>query len=95
MAERKEPERMTPKPALFSLSTDEGAGREPGTISCPYCDEPIREKAKKCKHCGEFLHRSGRAAAGGPLKPGDIVTGLIDLGFTRMITPELVKVPRF
>lgn len=25
------------------------------TRPCPYCDEPIRAAALKCKHCGEFL----------------------------------------
>lgn len=24
-------------------------------INCPYCDELISSKAKKCKHCGEIL----------------------------------------
>ena len=24
-------------------------------IDCPYCAEKINAKAKKCKHCGEFL----------------------------------------
>ena len=41
-------------------------------INCPFCDEEISSKAKKCKHCGEFLDpvlRSGeeskRAASSG------------------------------
>ncbi len=29
---------------------------------CPYCDEPIRSKAIKCVHCGEFLDGRARPA---------------------------------
>lgn len=44
--------------------------KAPGTIRaqpakeqarCPYCSEPIRPTAKKCKHCGEWLDPSMRA----------------------------------
>lgn len=31
------------------------------TMDCPFCGEKILQKAKKCKHCGEFL--SGRPSA--------------------------------
>lgn len=31
---------------------------------CPYCGEQILATAKKCKHCGEWLDESVRAAAG-------------------------------
>lgn len=27
-------------------------------INCPYCDELISSRAKKCKHCGEFLDKN-------------------------------------
>ena len=29
--------------------------------SCPFCAEPIRLEARKCKHCGESLDTAGRA----------------------------------
>jgi len=29
---------------------------------CPYCAEDIQDAAIKCKHCGEFLDGSSRAA---------------------------------
>jgi hypothetical protein len=32
-------------------------------IECPFCAEMISENAKKCKHCGEFLDLTLRAAA--------------------------------
>lgn len=88
---RKEPERPLPKPSLFPTAIGGGEAAEPGIIPCPYCDEPIREKAKKCKHCGEFLERQKRAAVGSPVHIGDVFTGLVDFRFSRMITPELVK----
>ncbi len=90
-SDKKEPERITPKPAIYPISASEGAEEAPGVIPCPFCDEPIREKAKKCKHCGEFIDRQERAAAGAPIRLGEVFSGLIDFRFTRMITPELVK----
>ena len=32
-------------------------------IECPFCAEMISENARKCKHCGEFLDLTLRAAA--------------------------------
>jgi hypothetical protein len=32
-----------------------------GTAHCPFCAEPIRTEAKKCKHCGEYLDEHLRA----------------------------------
>ena len=32
------------------------------TVSCPFCMEPIKEGALKCKHCGEMLDPRLRAA---------------------------------
>lgn len=89
--DKKEPERINPKPALFPVTAGEGAGDQPGMVHCPFCDEQIREKAVKCKHCGEFLEGGERVAAGPPIRPAAVLSGLIDLRFTRMITPELVK----
>lgn len=34
----------------------------PETAECPFCAEPIQATAKKCKHCGEFLDVTLRAA---------------------------------
>ncbi len=31
-------------------------------MECPFCAESINSKAKKCKHCGEFLDVALRAA---------------------------------
>jgi Flp pilus assembly protein TadB len=29
-----------------------------GIMECPYCSEEIKESAKKCKHCGEWLEQT-------------------------------------
>ena len=31
------------------------ADAPPGTIACPYCGEPIKASARRCKHCREDL----------------------------------------
>ena len=55
-----------------------GSGAEP-TKSCPYCGEPVKLDAKKCKHCGEIIDvvmrelqsmkdsKRDAAASGGPM----------------------------
>lgn len=88
---KKEPERITPKPAISPISAGDGTETAPGRVPCPYCDELIREQAKKCKHCGEFLDKAERVSADPPVRITEVFTGLIDFRFRRMITPELVK----
>ncbi len=34
------------------------------TKECPFCGEDILVKARKCKHCGEFLDKYARAVSG-------------------------------
>lgn len=59
-------------PAVQGELIPVGAGELAETVPCPFCDEPIRKAAKKCRHCGEILDpglRSGMApavGAGGP-----------------------------
>lgn len=35
------------------------------TVECPYCGEEILAKARKCKHCGEWLDKADTRAGGG------------------------------
>lgn len=37
----------------------------PDTIPCPFCAEPIRPQASKCRHCGEWLDERGVDTARG------------------------------
>ncbi len=37
------------------------------TRECPYCAEIIAQKAKKCKHCGEFLDEALRLQGQTPI----------------------------
>lgn len=41
---------------------------------CPYCAEPVRREAVKCKHCGSQLPRT-KAEAQQPAPPSDDVVG--------------------
>lgn len=40
------------------LPSESEFSQKPDTKDCPYCGEEILAKAKKCKHCGEFLDAS-------------------------------------
>lgn len=40
------------------------------TIDCPYCSEPIKADAKKCKHCGEWLAEPSKSTKGGAMGRG-------------------------
>ncbi len=86
----REPPKMPPRQAM--PTPEPSQARPPkGTINCPYCAEPIREDAKKCKHCGERLtslpeedrERLGLVEA---------VRGIVDFSFTTFVTPTLIKV---
>jgi predicted nucleic acid-binding Zn ribbon protein len=37
---------------------------------CPFCDQPIRPKAVKCHHCGEFLDGRNQQSAAAAKQPG-------------------------
>jgi phage FluMu protein Com len=43
----------------YVAEADDGAPAE--LAECPFCAEPIRTGAKKCKHCGEILDRELRS----------------------------------
>jgi TM2 domain-containing membrane protein YozV len=52
-----------------------GVGNRQEHIACPYCAEPIRYGARKCRHCGEYLdddlrRQQRRAAYDNPLAAG-------------------------
>jgi DNA-directed RNA polymerase subunit M/transcription elongation factor TFIIS len=37
------------------------------TLDCPYCGEDILAKAKKCKHCGEYLYYHTQSPPASPI----------------------------
>lgn len=39
----------------------EGGAGTGATKACPYCGEPIRAVARKCRHCDEYLDEQPRA----------------------------------
>ena len=43
------------QPGIVSSNSDLYSVEEP-TKNCPFCQEVIRENAKKCRHCGEHLN---------------------------------------
>lgn len=61
---------------------------------CPFCAEEIKEEAKKCKHCGEFLERTPAAGVTTPTsnKPSrtQIETPQSNGGSETVITGALV-----
>lgn len=40
----------------------EGTLQSPQLVECPFCDEQISAKAKKCRHCGETVDVAMRKA---------------------------------
>lgn len=46
-----------PQCATPSSPGRDGAGPAPGR-PCPFCAEPIKPAARKCRHCGEILDRN-------------------------------------
>lgn len=47
------------------------AGDNGGTKACPFCGEPIKAVAIKCKHCGELLQERGRIQSGPAFSVGE------------------------
>ena len=50
-----------PAPAPPPPEPEPRLPQKPETKDCPYCGEDILAKARKCKHCGEFLDDSLKA----------------------------------
>lgn len=55
-----EPASLPPPPPPQPVSSELVVSE---SIDCPYCSEPIKRTAKKCKHCGEFLDAALRDSA--------------------------------
>ena len=57
--------------ANFDHSTNSEGSSTAETKECPFCAELILVKAKKCKHCGEFL--DGTAKSSGTASQSELV----------------------
>jgi len=55
-------------PPAHTPPPEPAAAPQPETRDCPFCGEEILAKARKCKHCGEFLDGSSRTAPSTPQK---------------------------
>jgi len=65
----------TERRAEDDFAQSSGAENRKELIACPYCAEPIRYGARKCRHCGEYLdddlrRQQRRAAYDNPLAAG-------------------------
>jgi hypothetical protein len=62
-------EQATPAPQARPQPAAPVTAKVADTRPCPFCAEPIQAAAKKCKHCGEMLDPTLRAAAAAQERP--------------------------